>query len=188
MNTLIVTDIFGKTEYIQHFADSLPGEVLILDPYDGKNMGFINETQAYEYFNKNIGLQEYTECLKSYLSITQDSVYLIGFSVGATAIWNASFLVDHCSSVVGASCFYGSKIRLSTHVIPVFPITLIWPQSEDSFSIAALIQALSGKQNVQQQQSDYLHGFMNKLSDNYNETAAALYYESIQSILSSSQP
>jgi dienelactone hydrolase len=187
MNTLIVTDIFGKTEHIQHFADSLPGEILILDPYDGKNMGFINEAQAYEYFNKNIGLQEYTECLKYYLSIKQEPIYLIGFSVGATAIWNASCLVDHCSSVVGASCFYGSKIRLSSHVIPVFPITLIWPQSEEGFSISALIQELSGKQNVQQQRSDYLHGFMNKLSINYNEKAVALYCKSIQAILSNNQ-
>lgn len=34
MNILIVTDIFGKTEHIQYLADSLSGEVLIIDPYN----------------------------------------------------------------------------------------------------------------------------------------------------------
>ena len=187
MNIVIVADIFGKTKHLESLANALSGQVQILDPYQGRDMGFKNEAQAYEYFNQQVGNNKYTDELKVALSLTKGLVYLIGFSVGATAVWNVSGLASGPYSIVGGTCFYGSKIRENTHINPTFPISLIWPESEGRFSIPELIDTLSGKHNVMNEQTESLHGFMNGLSSNYNEKAAAYHWNSIKAHLMSIQ-
>jgi dienelactone hydrolase len=135
MRVLIVTDIFGKTDSLMKIANSLPGNIHVLDPYSAKDMGFKTEDQAYQHFNRCVGIVEYSNQLISCLSAIQEPVYLIGFSVGATAIWNVSDEPAFKNLIIGASCFYGSKIRESSNIAPHFPITLIWPKSEATFSI-----------------------------------------------------
>jgi len=107
------------------------------------------------------------------LKTSNDPVSLIGFSVGAAAIWMIS---DRKKLKVNAAqCFYGSQIRHHTNITPSFPIELIFPLSEPHFSVTEAIIKLSGRPNVKITQVPYLHGFMNQCSTNYNAVGYELF-------------
>lgn len=167
MKRLIVTDIFGRTKALEQLAAELAGNVEIIDPYNSKDMGFKNEAEAYAYFTAEVGLELYSKQLFNRLKVISDPVSLIGFSVGASAIW----LISHYNQfqVRAAQCFYGSQIRHHTNITPVFPIQMILPATEENFSISQLMTALGRKQNVEINHVSYLHGFMNRHSENFNE-------------------
>ncbi|WP_088328356.1 dienelactone hydrolase family protein [Lacimicrobium sp. SS2-24] len=167
MNTIIVTDIFGKTSALEELANAICKNYLIVDPYDGQKMAFQTENDAYQFFTSNTGLEKYTKHLSKLLTQLESDVNLVGFSVGASAIWNLSNS-PASASVKQATCFYGSQIRNNREVVPLFPITLIFPQTEEHFSVSELIADLSHTQRTKIKQVSYLHGFMNKLSDNFN--------------------
>lgn len=167
MKTIVLSDIFGRTEALERFTAEISEDALILDPYDSEFMNFKNEEAAYAYFSENVGLGSYADKLKQVLLEQQGEVLLIGFSVGASAIWN--FSGDESITVVKkAICYYGSQIRSNVVCNPRFPIELVFPSMERHFSVDELIHQLSGKQNVSIRQASYLHGFMNELSLNYD--------------------
>ena len=174
MNLIIVADIFGKTPALEKLCSNLPGATRIIDPYDSVFMDFKNEEQAYKYFIKNTGMKKYTDTLCQ--AISSESDQLIGFSVGACAIW---LLSEHeiSQNISGAVCFYGSQIRDATDLFPKFPIKVILPKQEELFSVKELSSKLELKQNVKIHQSRYLHGFMNVYSKNYNQTAYNHYLQ-----------
>lgn len=168
MRTVIVTDIFGKTQAVVDFASAVAKINNIFDPYSGQDMAFENEKQAYQFFISNVGLEEYTEKLSDYLAAITDPVILIGFSVGASAIWNVSGN-HHVHNISRAACYYGSQIRYRTSVTPHFPIELVFPKHEEHFSVSELMDSVRNRQNTKIRQVPYLHGFMNQLSDNYHQ-------------------
>jgi dienelactone hydrolase len=169
MKTIIVTDIFGKTQPLTELASLICQEYFILDPYNGKSMNFLDEQMAYRYFSENVGLNEYTYTLKKLLANDFAPVRLVGFSAGASAIWNISNEKAISHSVKSATCYYGSQIRNNKNITPLFPIELIFPIKEEHFSIGELIASLSNKNNVKIKQVNFLHGFMNKCSNNYSQ-------------------
>ncbi|WP_459918808.1 hypothetical protein, partial [Desulfocicer niacini] len=61
MNLIAVTDIFGKTKafdkIINEISDSFD-EVDIVDPYEKMDLGFQDESEAYIYFQKYVGLEK----------------------------------------------------------------------------------------------------------------------------------
>lgn len=172
MLTLLVSDIFGKTPCFNHLAECLPGKVDTFDPYEGKNMGFLSEHQAYDFFEKQVGIESYTHKLELYLLNLKEPVRVFAFSVGATALWRVS---GSHSSIQSGICFYGSKIRFYTQVQPLFPIKLVLPKYEEGFSVGALIEALLDKENVDVEHVESLHGFMNELSGNYDMKKFSYY-------------
>jgi dienelactone hydrolase len=178
MQTLIVSDIYGRTEALETISSEILGSVEILDPYESKNIEFRNEKEAYEYFIKEVGLDKYTEDLIKYVRGYCDELYLIGFSVGASAIWNIS---NHkvASKISEATCFYGSQIRYNERVQPIFLVNLIFPDSESHFSVSDLIVTLSGTEKVAIKQVPFLHGFMNLHSKNYDQKG---YNQEIQAL------
>jgi dienelactone hydrolase len=167
MNTIIVADIFGKTTALDEIAASISHEVEILDPYNAEVMNFRDETEAYRYFSTEIGLEAYAALLLETITAKTGPIMLIGFSVGAAAIWKISQLAaaSHVASAIG---FYGSQIRYSADITPLFPVKLIFPAAEPHFSISALIGTLSNTDKVQIQQVNSLHGFMNRHSQNFD--------------------
>lgn len=86
MITVIVADIFGRTSVLDELANTICKNYLIVDPYDGQNEMFQIESDAYEYFSSNIGLENYSTHLINSLTKLDSSVNLVGFSVGAAAI------------------------------------------------------------------------------------------------------
>lgn len=169
MNIILVSDIFGKTPALVKLSEDLDVKVIV-DPYGGIDMAFKDETEAYSYFMKNVGLEAYLSMLLKVTESMNSSAILIGFSIGASAIWTLSEKpliknVDH------AICYYGSQIRNVKEVNPLFKVELIFPQKEFHFNVLELEKELSKKKNVKIKKVEYLHGFMNLYSMNYNQSA-----------------
>lgn len=188
MTLIIVSDVFGNTPALQNLSDTLAkmthSDVDIVDPYDGEMMNFANEQEAYDHFTLHVGLTVYTEKLQAIINRDTEKVILLGFSVGASAIWqlssnskqNKTAQTTFGNSMVQAAIgFYGSQIRHLTEVSPEFPIALIFPQSEQHFCVNDLMTKLADKSQLTLSQVNHLHGFMNTLSKNYNHKAY-LYY------------
>ncbi|WP_228720445.1 dienelactone hydrolase family protein [Halarcobacter ebronensis] len=169
----MVSDIFGITQAFKKLALDIDNKAVIFDPYEGAVLDFADEKSAYKYFIKNVGLESYSEKLKEYIKAQTEVMILIGFSVGATAIWNISEEND-LRSVQNAFCYYGSQIRYNLNIKPKFPINLVFPSREEHFSIKELIDNISDIENTSVRQVPFLHGFMNEKSLNFDLNAYAL--------------
>ncbi|KGJ93372.1 hypothetical protein [Thalassotalea sp. ND16A] len=167
MSTVIVSDVFGKTPALMALSEQLQANTIV-DPYDGRNMGFSDETQAYAHFIEHVGFDGYLAKLLKIIESTSAQMTLIGFSVGASAIWQMSEKLS-ASKVKRAVCFYGSQIRNYTDINPQFEIDLVFPKSEPHFDVLTLEAMLANKTNVSTFRVEYLHGFMNQCSTNYHE-------------------
>lgn len=167
MKKIVITDIFGKTKGLEKITSLMGKDVAILDPYQGKYMAFSNEDEAYKYFSSEVGLEQYALMLFERITSEKTELELIGFSVGASAIWMISEH-EELNNVSNAMCFYGSQIRHYPALNPAFPTQLIFPISEKHFDISKLAATMKEKKNVSVVMTDYYHGFMNQHSQNYN--------------------
>ena len=136
------------------------------------------KSQLNNFFSEKIGLDNYAKNLLQYLLLNKEAINLIGFSVGASAIWQISELLK-IQNICSAIGFYSSQIRNQTAIIPAIPIELIFPIQESHFSVKELMKKLANKPNVKLKQVEYRHGFMNSQSDNFN----ALGYQQWLTIL-----
>jgi len=170
MNKVIVTDIFGKTSALLSLAKAINAETII-DPYEGQMLNFSNEAHAYQHFSENVGVNAYVNKLSKIMAKYHHDTTLIGFSVGAAAIWQLSEVasVAVTKRIHKAICFYGSQIRYQTQVSPNFDVTLILPKHEPHFDVLILKHQLEHKAKVTVEQVQYLHGFMNLYSDNFDQ-------------------
>ncbi len=180
MRLVAVADIYGKTncleDLLSYFSQKYEA-IEIIDPYESTEIDFENEKEAYKYFQEYIGFNGYIEKLYQYLKDNQFPEYhLLGFSVGASAIWAISQMLEFNKSTKGV-CFYGSQIRNFSQVNPQFTIDLYFPKSESHFSVDELITVLNEKDSVNCYKTNFLHGFMNKKSKNYNEEGSCKYLE-----------
>ena len=170
MNNIVVADVFGKTSALVELGSAINADVIV-DPYNGRSMNFKDETQAYNYFIEHVGLDKYLATLSKIVKEYSDECTLIGFSVGASVIWQLSQMksVKIPKVVKHAFCFYGSQIRHFSKLTPTFKVKLIFPKSEPHFDVSTLRYTLAKKQKVTAIQVDFLHGFMNTYSNNFNQ-------------------
>jgi dienelactone hydrolase len=171
MNLIVVSDIFGQTSALNDLVlqfSELYDETVVVDPYDGQNISFLNEENAYKYFQKQCGPDRLKEKLDKEVVASNSPVDIVGFSVGGTSAWEISekYILKNVRKVV---CFYGSRIREKIEITPLLPTSLVFPSFEKDFEVEPVIQAIEKKQNVEVIRTDYLHGFMNKKSINYSE-------------------
>jgi len=145
-----------------------------------KNL-FSNEQSAYQYFTENVGLEEYASFVFSNLSKLQEPVSIIAFSVGAAAVWRHSDKLKP-SHIKHAHLFYGSQIRNMLNVKPNIPINIILPRLEAHFSVASMAESLNKLDNVSVEQCESLHGFMNKLSCNFNPLDCEAYVSKLRQL------
>jgi len=183
MRLIVVADIYGKTKFLEESTSCLSSKyevIEIIDPYDSNEIHFKNEEEAYGYFQKHIGLSGYIKKLHQFLKDKPFQEYhFLGFSIGASAVWAISQMFDFNQSTKGI-CFYGSQIRYYLEVHPTIEIDLYFPKSEPHFSVDAVINILSKKAKVNCFKTNYLHGFMNKKSKNYNEDGCSKYFEILE--------
>lgn len=167
MNAIIFSDVFGITPALIILKEKI-GANSIIDPYEGEYMDFKNEAEAYSYFVNQVGLDRYVSNILNALSHIECKTTLIGFSIGASAIWRLSH--NNTNDLIEQGiCFYGSQIRNYTQITPSFKTHLVFPKNESHFDVCELIDKLVEKQNVDITQVEYLHGFMNSHSSNFDE-------------------
>jgi len=201
LNIIFVADIFGLTDEFEHFclqtithvkqllteADSLAVKCHMIGPYQKQPALFSCEQDAYQYFTKNITLDGYVKKLEQKLLAVTGSKLLVGFSVGGSAIWQLYSQNNNQNNIeksLGAICFYSSQIRHMTRLTPHIPIRLILPSEEQHFSVQELRKSLQKNPAVTLEQSAYLHGFMNKLSANFQPNGYRDYRKKIAELLS----
>jgi dienelactone hydrolase len=177
MNTIVATDIFGLTKHITDLAEAIRprrGVIEILDPYQGVRHSFADEAKAYAYFTDHVGLDAYAGCLAEKISNIADNCLVVGFSVGSAAAWKAAgdYAGNNLRAVIG---LYGSQIRYHIALTPQCPVTLFFPKSEEHFDVEELINQLKGKDGIECIRTEYLHGFMNPLSQNFDEIGYSKY-------------
>lgn len=180
MEVIIASDIFGRTKEQEDIVVQLSTNVsaiTLVDPYAGKDHAFNNEEEAYSYFQQDVGIEAYIDTVFEATASKRNSVFLIGFSIGASALWAIS---DKLRGQAKAMCFYGSQIRHFQDIKPNISMDLIFPAHEPHFNLDQLISHISLNKNVLCQRDENLHGFMNKRSINFNKPAYEKYLECIK--------
>ncbi len=182
MQLIVASDIFGKTPELESLVSEFStkySKTFLLDPYDGKELDFNSEKEAYSYFKKTIGLIGYIETILRTAAQNQAESHLLGFSVGASAIW-AILQDDIFHPKTKAICFYGSQIRNLLNINPLIETDLYFPESEAHFDVSGVIDRVTQNANVRCFRTGYLHGFMNRRSVNFDETGYSEYMQIIK--------
>lgn len=169
MHKIVLADIFGLTDALVDFCEELQGDIDILTPYS-QPIKFASEADAYKHFTRVTSVDEYAQKLLDKISGDRELISLLGFSVGGSAIWHLCENLSLKNSTTALS-YYAGQIRHQTTLEPCFPITLIMPKKEPHFSVEELSHSLAQKPLLDIQQNHYLHGFMNPLSTNFNQSA-----------------
>lgn len=180
MNLIAVTDIFGKTQCFEELLNDISpnySSIEVVDPYNGERIDFRDEDEAYKHFLKVMGVEQYSKHLNQKL-IGKENVeqLLLGFSVGASAVWLISETLKLHKKTKGV-CFYSSQVRKYLHMEPKIGIDFFFSKSEPTYDINAVASRLSCKENVNCYETDYFHGFMNKKSPNFNQVGYEKYLE-----------
>lgn len=186
----LITDIFGRTYAVEDLARALSinCDATIVDPYGGQENLFDCEQAAYRYFMEEVTLTRYEALIRDHLKNTchTSPTFLIGFSVGATAIWNLSAEgIFSRFSNIKILCFYGAQIRHHIEKNHTQEIEVILPNQETSFDVNTLYKALYLKNNVIIQQENRGHGFMNKLSKKFCQSTYEKHINRLKAIQNS---
>jgi dienelactone hydrolase len=186
---VVLHEIYGVNRHIaevsRRFSDSgfdvFAPDMLNTDRVFGNS----EEEAAYSNFISNIGFTGASDMIIGFLHEIRsryDSIYIVGYSAGATVAWICSREHDLCDGVVG---FYGSRIRDYLEIVPACPVLLFFPEKEGSFEVDNVINVLSNKDNVCTEKFCGRHGFADPFSRNYNEESYAEAYKRLIEFISS---
>lgn len=163
MQYIIVSDIFGRTAHLTHFARQLHGTSIVVDPYQGQLQAVKDEQQQYNAFLAKCGHDHYLKKLSIILSRVAKPTTLIGFSAGGAAAWRSQAAVKnpHIKKLVA---FYPNQIRHHLDLVANVTCEFIFAKQEAHFDVRAIAASLEQQAKVTCQLVDYGHGFMNPLS------------------------
>lgn len=196
LKVIFVADIFGVTVEFEQLCQQITLELeqnlaleqravvefQMIGPYQKQPKSFACEHDAYQYFSKNVGLASYVEKLAQQVSAISDCKLLVGFSVGGSAVWQLC-AENTFEQNLAAICFYSSQIRHMTALTPSIPTRLILPAMEAHYPVAELAAELAIKSNVTIETSEFFHGFMNKLSANFDSNACQYYIKRLTDLM-----
>lgn len=170
---IVLHEIYGINPHIKWICEQyLAAGFNVLCPNFMNSSDYFpysREEEAYQYFVKHIGFSSMAHEVKTILMKARSDykyVFLLGFSVGATAAWICS---ETDKAADGVICYYGSRIRDYQNISPKCPILLILAKEEKSFNVAELTSALGQKQFVSVHVINGKHGFSDPFSKHYNE-------------------
>ncbi|MCM3628511.1 dienelactone hydrolase family protein [Paenibacillus glycanilyticus] len=172
---LVVHEIYGLNNHLSSICSALAKHGYDVFGPDLLNRGepfpYEQEQEAYSYFMSHVGFEKAASTilqLAGELKHRYRNVYVVGFSVGATAAWMCSTNPN----ISGAAGYYGSRIRSYKEIIPACPALLFYPESEPSFDVDQLIADLQDKPGVQVHKSSGQHGFSDPYSAKYVQASA----------------
>jgi dienelactone hydrolase len=179
---IVVHEIYGINVHISGVCDRLAEvkyDVLCPNLLGSRQEPFHynEEALAYRHFMKEVGFaaaQEQIEVLARGVRGRYRYCFIVGYSIGATIAWLCSGKADLFSGVVGV---YGSRIRDYTAIEPKCPVLLCFPRAEESFDVSELLQALSGKSNLNLLKAAALHGFADPWSKKYCAAASEALWQ-----------
>jgi len=185
---LIASDIFGMSEAFLSLVNdvNIDDSVLTVVPYQQPQTVFKNEAQAYQCFQDYGGITAYIHSLKQHLKCNLDIKQVIGFSAGAAAIYKAmSELSNDGISINNLTLilFYPSQIRHYSGSHINCRCHIIFPEFEPHFSLPDVIQVLQQQSGIKVEQSSYQHGFMNRDSRAFDQTAYNHYCQMLNRLL-----
>lgn len=169
MLIILATDIFGLTSHVQEFVAHLRerGHVPVsISPFS-LSLSFTDEAEAYAAFLQTGGVEAYTGKILAGLQAAAEPLICIGFSAGAAALWKA-LAHSEAGRARLAIIFYGAQIRDAAQLQPLCETLLVFPAEEPHFSVAGLVSRLQGRPGVCCTQVPWLHGYMNRLSRNFD--------------------
>jgi dienelactone hydrolase len=176
MNILIASDIYGITSELRSLARSLGEGAILLSPWAGDGCPYETEAEAHEAFVAADGLSAYAAKLSA--AAGQSPVFIVGFSVGATAAWLYAAQTS-CHAKSRALLYYGSRIRYYTELLPTFPVRAIFAEHEAAFSPLGIVPLLASDSVDVHIVPGSRHGFMNPHSPGFS---AKLYGEQVAMI------
>jgi len=166
MKYIFVSDIFGKTAHLSHFAKQFNTDHLIVDPYNGELQAVTDDEQQYAHFMSKCNHNGYANKLNSIFENIATATTVIAFSAGGAAAWRSIAHVNnpHIKKLIA---FYPNQVRHYLDVISPIPCELIFT-NEQHFDIHHVIKGLSAQKQIMCTVTDYKHGFMNPLSTGFN--------------------
>ena len=184
LNVIICSDIFGQGPHLQTLLDEidLKGQCKIFDPYNGQEQNFNSESDAYQAFTSAGGVEGYIERLKPIMAEADEAINLVGFSAGAVAAYVAinQMHLNPQSRLFG---FYPGQIRHYLDMHNRYSCRMIFPKFERHFDLAAVCKELNRKKGLSQEHTDYMHGFMNPLSEGFSDTGYQEYRQRLSAWL-----
>ena len=169
---IVLHEIYGINPHMQWICKQYLGAGFdVLCPNfvkSGDYFAYCREEEAYQYFVKHIGFSSMANEVNTMLMKARtdyEHVFLLGFSVGATAAWICSETENAADGVI---CYYGSRIRDYQNITPKCPILLILAKEEKSVNVSELASALGQKQFVSVHMINGKHGFSDPFSKHYN--------------------
>ena len=170
---IVLHEIYGINPHIKWVCEHyLAAGYDILCPNFVKSRDYFDysrEGVAYQYFVKHIGFPSMVDEVQTVLMKARTdykNVFLLGFSIGATAAWICSGTENMSAGVI---CYYGSRIRDYQNVTPKCPALLIFAKEEKSFDVSELTCGLGQKQFVDINVLEGKHGFSDPFSKHFNE-------------------
>jgi dienelactone hydrolase len=188
---IIVHEIHGVNQhmrYISHLINNLGMDVICPNLYpSGMSLGE-SEEEVYNSFFKHAGFQKSASQIEKLIEENRGkykNIYLVGFSVGATAAW----LCSNHKNVSGVICFYGSRIRDYVQVNPTSRTILFFSNKEKSFDVNPLITELEKKENkyIDIHLFDAKHGFANPYSKEFCQEAFDASFALLKGVLNKTE-
>lgn len=177
----IATDIFGYTSELRVLTRNLAARARIVSPYGVDSPQHNNEAAAYADFTARTTIERYAEEIAEELRTTAYDL-VVGFSVGATALWLALAQAG-VPAPRQAVLYYGSRIGQYAQLRPQGNIQLIFAEKEKSFSPAELVSQLHSAGVDAHVLPGTAHGFMNPLSPGFQPAAYAEQIQKLQGLL-----
>ncbi|TWT13131.1 dienelactone hydrolase family protein [Planomicrobium sp. CPCC 101079] len=128
---------------------------------------YSDESEAYRHFSQHVGFKQAAKQVSELIeecAAMYESIFLVGFSAGATIAW----LCSEKKELAGIVGYYGSRIRDYLDVMPACPALLFFAAHEKSFDANKMPDQVT-RQNTEVVLFNGDHGFSDPFNASFNE-------------------
>lgn len=156
------------------------GPTHVLSPWPGGACPHDNLTLAVDAFHRDDGLARYEQQIADV--VNDEPAVLIGFSVGATALWRY-VASARCHPQSLAILYYGSRIRAYADRVPRCATALFFAEHEASFEPRALAASLVRPGVHSAVVAGTGHGFMRAGSEHHDAGLAREHFDRLADLV-----